>query len=83
LSNPGRPVLIPDSPSACCFLTFSKYAIADSRSVTSMSRIDAVFFFNSDVFVIRSLSATVPLLFWISDAADLIISFRLSVKYSP
>ena len=74
--------MIPTKPSSCCFLRFSKYAIADCKSVTSISRIAEVFFFNSEVFVIRLFKASVLLLSETSDAADLNISLRLSLKYS-
>ena len=75
-------MVIPTKPSSCCFLRFSKYAIADCKSVTSISRIADVFFFNSEVFVIRLFNASAPLLSETSEAADLNISLRLSFKYS-
>jgi len=77
LSNPGRPVLIPIAPASCCFFKFSKYATAESKSVTSISRIVAVFFLSSAVLVIRFSNASIVEPLCTSVAADLIISFRL------
>ena len=51
-------------------------------SVTSMSRITAVFFFSSDVLVIRVSRTSVPRPFWISLAADIRMPLRLSLRYS-
>jgi hypothetical protein len=60
LSNPGKPVLIPRFPEALSAFTCSKYTIAESISIASMSRIADVFFFSSEVFVIICSSAVTP-----------------------
>ena len=68
--------------SAGSFGTIIEQASVSSKQENMNFVLSQGFFFNSDVFVIKSFSAAVPFPACTSDAADLRISFTLSFKYS-